>query len=41
MRASANHRAGLGKVLKSPLKISGGQTQATRLLRPWTEPHTC
>lgn len=39
MRASVNCKAGLGKVLKSDLKVSDGQTQVTLLLPPWTELH--
>lgn len=41
MRASANCQVGLGKVLKSHLKVSNGQTRATQLLPPSTELHTC
>lgn len=41
MRASANHKADLGKVLKSPLKVSDGQTQVTWLLPSHTQLHTC
>lgn len=36
MRASANHKADLGKVLESHLKVLGGQTEVTWLLPPHT-----
>lgn len=41
MKISADHKADLGKVLESHLKVSHGQTQLTWLLPPHTQPHTC
>lgn len=39
MRAPANHRADLGKVLESHLKVLDGQTQVTWLLPRHTAAH--
>lgn len=40
-RSSANRKVSVGKALTSYLKVSDGQKQATQLLPPWTELHTC